>query len=299
MILELYVRNYYEVHGTFDKILLSPVSDVLRKYATDYKCTVNEACYSLLGTPEVKGFTYSEVFKYAVLCAQGNLEDVPEEVLRALEKPIGIFKKNLNTKKYTEEQLQIIDVVRLYFLCTSDDLVKIEDKSYRMTDAISVIRNLHSANKNVGAFIKDNCTKLSVISGEHTVVSVGKLVTAYSGKDIAKLIQTGLAYAVLGDHMKGNYLIRHLNSLMFLSQIDMEAYFITQVMATATGHTYKELLQSIGVNIQDQTKYVRMLGCMFWLVGNKVYFAEDDVEQPISLMGISNYYRMLENGGFR
>ena len=42
MILELYVRNYYEVHGTFDKILLSPVSDVLRKYATDHKCTVNE-----------------------------------------------------------------------------------------------------------------------------------------------------------------------------------------------------------------------------------------------------------------
>ena len=143
--------------------------------------------------------------------------------MKALEKPIGIFKKNLNTKKYTEEQLQIIDVVRLYFLCTSDDLVKIEDKSYRMTDAISVIRNLHSANKNVGAFIKDNCTKLSVISGEHTVISVGKLVTAYSGKDIAKLIQTGLAYAVLGDRMKGNYLIRHLNSLMFLSQIDMEA----------------------------------------------------------------------------
>lgn len=42
-----------------------------------------------------------------------------------------------------------------------------------------------------------------------------------------------------------------------------------------------------------------MFGRMFWLVGNKVYFAEDDVEQPISLMGISNYYRMLENGGFR
>ena len=86
---------------------------------------------------------------------------------------------------------------------------------------------------------------------------------------------------------------------MFLSQIDMEAYFTMQVMATATGHTYKELLQSIGVNIQNQTKYVRMLGRTFWLVGNKVYFAEDDAKQPISLMGISNYYRMLENGGFR
>ena len=299
MILELYVRNYYEVHGTFDKILLSPVSDVLRKYADDLKCSVTDACYRLLGTPEIKGFAYNEIFNYAVLCAQGRLDDVPEEVQQALSKQISVFKKNINNKKYSEEQLHVIDVIRLFFLYISDSPAKIEDKSYRMTNAIPVIRNLHPASKDIAAFIKDNYTKLSVVSGECTTASNDKLVTEYSGKDIDKLIQIGLTYAVLGDCMIGNYLIRHLNSLMFLSQIDIKAYFIVQVMAVATGHTYKELLQSIGVNIQDQTKYVKMLGRMFWLTGNKVYYAEDDEAKPISYMSISNYYRMLENGGFR
>lgn len=299
MVLEAFIQNYFEIHGSFDKIMLSPVAENLRQLSKSLQCSTVDICYKYLGTPTVVGEIYSDVFNYAVQLASGSttLEELPADVGKALRSYNSIFSKNVDRRHFSEEQSNVIELSRLYFVNCCGDYVEFSGKTYPLSKGLPTLRTLFKSSKELNCFIKDNSNRLIPACGDSFAAGAGNMTANYTDKDISKLIQIGLTYAIVGKGLKGNLLIKSYKNLMFLGLTYPSTYFALQVIAIATGQTYRSLMDSVSVNIQDQSQFVQNFGKLFWLSGERVLYLEDDNQSPIGAMSLSSYYKMLQNGG--
>lgn len=301
MLVKRYAQNYYEIHGTFDKIELSPVSTQLRQLADEVNMTIDSYCLSLLGYPsditnaDLEAFAHWQIYDWQWFVSEGIVatedSDAIEQYIRARGNTRKLIYRQKDYKN-TNVDNAVTMLTKYYtyntdfradfggtMLSTKDFITMIKATQGRMS--LTKIIEALSSNKLLVTFKKADCD----------VISNGVFYYNNLTDKQLNLVQKEAIYNIANGYYLVSGVLKDSLTLPFLSLNNNEVYLSVLDMCRGLGMTYAQYLQLYGINIIDQTAAVKEHAMVVVKTNNVLYITDlsSTEDAPVYQMDLNDF----------
>lgn len=284
MLVKRYTQNYYEIHGTFDRIELSPVSVQLRQLADAVDMPINAYCLSLLGYPsditssDLEVYAHWQVYDWQWFVDKGITKTEDPDVIGQYVRDHGNTRKIIyRQKSYKSVNVDnAITMLTAYYTYNTDFKVSIGNSLLSTKDFITMLKATQG--RLSLAKIMDSLTfsKLLVTfkKSDCDIISNGIFYyNSLTDRQLA-LVQREAISNIANGHYLVSGVIKDPLTLPFLPLNDNETYLSVLDMCRGLGITYAQYLQLYGINIVDQTAAVKEHTMVVTKTNNVLYITD-------------------------
>lgn len=304
VLIKRYIQNYYEVHGNFDKIELSPLSEQIRLAASEEGLSIRLFCIRALGYPENTTGLDLEIF------AHWQLQDFAwflDNKLAPDEKSVASFVKDhkydwpLVYRERNKKEVKVnaaVELLTTYYNENSELKAVIDDVEYGVKDFILLLK--------IGSGRLPTQTVISALKKSKLLVTFKETAgeqLIYNGvfyhnglteAQINKVQKEAVSNLINGMNMRTS-VIKNIDSLPFLSVNSPKIYLSLLDMCRGLGITYAQYMKTFGLNIKDQTPLLERYKMLIMVLGDMAYVTTEDstVKAPIQQIPLEQLKTML------
>lgn len=299
------IQNYYETHGSFDRITTTETGVLLQDIES-----VMEECYKILGYKPCSGYTAKQCHDIRIAIKKEDLTFLYDvlgvvNLQEALEKAqgLGIIQEREDSDKspfrYNHSLERYSSVLARYFritkdiiqfrtaipLCYAIDSLKTEPKKL-----LKNIKTIYEGNQSLVKFCNDG-------SSPYVYKGVFHVNRNFSDKEEKTVIldalklATGLSLGINSEIVKSPY------KFAMLPFDNTEEYLDLLEKAEVLNTTYAGLFSRIGINVPDYTGIYCALRIIPVIAYEKVFFftEESTEEAPLAKTELSSFKLLLSN----
>lgn len=259
------VQNYYEIHGTFDGIISTPMGDEVFKFANETKRTVEEACYNFLGYNRVSNFSAKEI---AQLRAKAIYDNESYEKYKALvgEKEAAQLIRPSKVKSLARDKQLIFDLCYAHFSNCCHTIIDIGENSFEFSKHLNYLRQLRVSPATVFTALSEAKGELRYLKSSVREACVYNNVCVadvdITAAEFTRICQKAITAVLYGKTANLKFACKNLEYLAVVGLEDTALYTNLLDIALANNITYSELLKEIGVHIGDYVSMFPTLKCI-------------------------------------
>ena len=299
------IRNYYEVHGTFDGIENTILHSKIERMREGTGMSYSDFLYSQLGYKRIKSdaltkFTFEELSEIRALQVARQSKDLLKifnvketgklsTVFKDAGIPVVSFKlKEEEIDPKYEEIVKLLafyykNDANLYCIVNNRPLPLFYSLEFLAAKSINVEKTLDAlmADKEINralAKIKFKKDSKLFIQGKYCITPIN-----YTDEEKIVIQRNALRLACFPYNVNLNKLFKTSQNLLFLSVQDNDKYLKMLDFAKAIGSTYQEIASVYGINLPDQMSVFSKYGVLlFKLTKDQSYIIDakcDGVKQ--------------------
>ena len=290
------IQNYFEVHGSFDKIVASDIGALIQVEGQ----TTEEVCYKSLGYVDHGKFTAKQCHDMRVALKSENLTLLRDllgttTVEEAKEVMVheGILNENVPTKKatfrinnslkryssvlasYFRISKQVVTFHTMLPLCYAIDSLKAEPKNLGKN-----VKAIYENNQDLIAFdssAENPYVYKNTLYADRELTEKEKRTIILDALKLASGLQLGIDAKVY----------RSPYDFAILSFEETEKYLDILEDAEANHMTYAQYLSLIGINVPNYAKIYCCVGMIPIIAGNTVYLLTEESTEETPLIETS------------
>lgn len=301
MLVKRYTQNYYEIHGTFDKIELSPVSIQLRQLADAVDMTIDAYCLCLLGYPsdvtnsDLEAYAHWQVYDWRWFVDKGITKTEDPDVIEQYVRDKGNARKIIyRQKSYKSINVDnAITMLTAYYTYNTDFKVSIGNSLLSTKDFIMMLKATQGRMSLTKIMDSLTSSKLLVTfkKSDCDIISNGIFYyNSLTDRQLA-LVQREAISNIANGHYLVSGVIKDPLTLPFLPLNDNEVYLSVLDMCRGLGITYAQYLQLYGINIVDQTAAVKEHAMVVTKTNNVLYITDlsSTEKNPVYQMDLADF----------
>lgn len=304
ILVKRFVQNYYEVHGNFNKIELSPLSEQIREMANDAGLSINHFCISMLGYPA--GTTEFDLD----LFAHWQIDDISwflENKLINKEEDLEQFIKDhkcnwqrvFRKKNNKEHKVNAaVELLTTYYNNNSELKTLIDNAQYSVKDFILLLKisgEKISVQSVIESMKKNNLlVSFKQTTGDPAVYNGVFYHNDLTENQIAKVQKEAVMNLIYGLNLR-NGVIKDAGSLPFLAINSPKVYLALLDMCRGLGITYAQYVKAFGINIIDQVPALTQFNMLVMLLGDTLYVTDaySTSKEPVQRITIEQFNTMV------
>lgn len=300
------IRNYYEVHGTFDGIENTILHSKIEEMRANTEMSYSDFLYSQLGYRIVKKGSLAKLsFKelsdaralyitrqYKALAKIFDVKETGNITSMFKDAGIPILSYRLEEVQLDPKYEDVVKLLSFYYKNDTNLFCVINNRPLPMfyslevltTKSVNIQRMLDvlMADKEINrslAKIKYKKGSKLFIQGKYCITPVN-----YSNEEKIEIQRKALELACFPYSANLNKLFKRSQNLLFLSIQDNSKYLKVLDFAKAIGSTYQEIANTYGIHLPDQMPVFNEYGVLlFKLSKNQSYIIDsscNEVNQP-------------------
>lgn len=275
------IRNFWEVHGSFEGIESTVLHRIIKKLSDEAGMPYKDYLYMQLGYKPLAQYSLEESCELRALFVTRQYKELKEKLgLNSTKDVQDFFKKegvssvsfDLKDKNTDHKYDDIVDLLAAYYrndsslYCIVGDrplpfFYCLETLSNKSTSPDKLVDSLMNDKWCLGSLAKIQCRKDSTlrIQGKKCISPI-----EYSTEEKTRIQHLALKKACFPYGVNLNKLFKSAPDLVFLSFNNNEKYLKLLDFARSTGITYQDLAQNYGINVADQLPVFSKYGILLY-----------------------------------
>lgn len=290
--IKMMIRNYWEIHGTFDGIENTVLSKVIKQMSSDANMPYEEFLYAQLGYKPLAQYSIKESCELRALFVTRQYDALKKKLNLTNTKDIQQFFKSegvpstsfaIDNEVLDEKFKDVITLLALYYktdinlYCIVNNrtlplFYYLETLSSKGTNPEKLVDSLMQDKEILSSLVKIRYRKDAklLVQGKCCITPVN-----YTKEEKNYIQREALKKACFAYGVNLNKLFKNPPDLVFLSFLDNEKYLKLLDFAAGVGITYKDLAESYGINVPDQMPVFCKYGVLLYKMVEDVSYVID------------------------